>query len=247
MNIKDYHATPGISSSNLRLLAESCIHLDKKELFQAESPALDFGSLVHKLILEPDDFDQEFVIAPKFNLRTNAGKDEEAAFKAANEAKTIVTQDDFERARKMANNALGIAGGLLNGGQPEQSFFAEEDGLVMKCRPDYLREDLSLAIDIKTTSDSSEFGLKKSVANYRYDWNAYWYLKVLRLAGLNITRYLFLFVDSSSPHLVKLRELSGESMAKAEAEVENLLLHYRQYKLTGKAAIFKILPGFGEL
>jgi exodeoxyribonuclease VIII len=246
MNLNAYHGAPGISSSNLRLLAESPVHLDNKHLFKLDSPALVFGNVVHKMILEPEDFENVYITAPIVDLRTNKGKDELTVFKAENADKIIVSADDIAKAERMAANVKAIAGNLLTRGKAEQSFLVDDDGLTYKCRPDYLREDLGLAIDIKTTSDASDYGMKKSVANYQYHWTAYWYLKVLNLAGLNITRYLFCFVESSPPYMVRLRELSQQSLNSAEQEIETLLAHYRHYKLTGKASIFKTLTGFGE-
>lgn len=49
-----------------------------KERKQTE--AMLFGAVCHKLILEPQDFEKEYIIEPEFNKRTNQGKDDYAAF-----------------------------------------------------------------------------------------------------------------------------------------------------------------------
>ena len=40
------------------------------------------GSAIHRLLLEPDEFKDRFIIARRLNCRTNAGKAEEAEFPA---------------------------------------------------------------------------------------------------------------------------------------------------------------------
>ena len=45
-----------------------------------QTEAMLFGAICHKLILEPQDFEKEYIIEPEFNKRTNQGKDDYAAF-----------------------------------------------------------------------------------------------------------------------------------------------------------------------
>ena len=109
MTNAEYHASEGISSSNLKLLAESPIHLKHKDLFRMESKAFDFGSLVHALVLEPETVDDEFAISPTFDLRTKAGKEAKTEFEARHGAKIILSRDDMDMAEKMAQNVVRAA------------------------------------------------------------------------------------------------------------------------------------------
>lgn len=242
----DYHLSDGISSSTLKYLEESVLHFENRGLFKFDSATFNFGSCVHKLILEPEDFDKEFVIMPSFDGRTKEGKANKEAFFSDNTGKTVIEQSDYETAVKMARNVHAIAGGLLQNGVAENSYSAEEDGLLLKCRPDYYIQGLGLVVDVKTTADISEFGIKKSIANYRYDWSAVFYMKVLRRLGLSAERFLFVFVEKTAPHMVKIREIDNESLIKAELEVNDMLDKYRLYKMTGNASsIFKTIKLFG--
>lgn len=245
MSNEDYHAAPGISSSGLQYLDESVLHFDNKHLFQANSTAFTFGSLVHKLILEPGDFAKEFAVSPKFDLRTNAGKEGKAEFEKTNQGKTVVNDDDLATAQRMAANCMAIAGNLFRHGEAEQSYFADDNGLTLKCRPDYYIKQLGIVVDVKTTADCTEYGIKKTIANYRYTWSAVWYMKVLRMLGLPAERFMFVFIDKSAPHMVRIREIDPLSLEFAAIEVEALLEKYRQYKQTGKADFYKVITPFG--
>ena len=62
---KQYHARPEISKSDLDLLARSPLHFKmKNELRSEPTKALLLGSAVHKLVLEPADFSNEFSVEP---------------------------------------------------------------------------------------------------------------------------------------------------------------------------------------
>lgn len=58
-----YHALAGVSASDLRLLEKSPLHLENKSLFKLEGKTFVLGSLVHKMVLEPDEIGTEFVCA----------------------------------------------------------------------------------------------------------------------------------------------------------------------------------------
>lgn len=244
MTNAEYHAAPGISSSNLRYLEESVLHLENKNLFNISTDSMEFGTLVHAMTLEPDSVEKEYAIAPKYDGRTKEGKAIKDEFVKNNVGKIVVSQEDFDMASVMANNIKVIAGNLLKNGEPESSFFAEDNGLLLKCRPDYYIPKLGLIIDVKTIADISEFGIKKSIANYRYDRSAAYYPKVLNLLGHEAERFIFIFVESAPPHMVKVREIHLDAMELAKNEVEFLLDKYRNYKITGKADLYKTIIPF---
>lgn len=57
-----------------------------------QTTALLVGSAVHKMVLEPETFDSEFVIAPDINRRTKNGKEEYADFLKSAAGKSIITK-----------------------------------------------------------------------------------------------------------------------------------------------------------
>jgi len=69
----DYHSNKSISASGLKEISSTSVtdYLNKK--FKT-SLALELGSAIHTIILEPELFDTEFHIMPNIDLRTKAGK-----------------------------------------------------------------------------------------------------------------------------------------------------------------------------
>lgn len=83
---EEYHAGPGVSKSQLDQIAESpatYIWAKNAPLDQEKLKAFDMGSAIHCLLLEPDEFESRFIIAPPFNRRTNAGKAEAGQLRRA--------------------------------------------------------------------------------------------------------------------------------------------------------------------
>lgn len=71
------------------------------------TPAMAFGSAVHCLILESDEFESRYLVADKPDLRTKAGKIEWAAINEQAQAQglEIITQADHDQAKRMRDFA----------------------------------------------------------------------------------------------------------------------------------------------
>ena len=71
---EDYHAGDGVSKSQLDMVAMSPALLKWQKSAPVDTEklkALDMGTALHCLLLEPDEFDKRFIVAPAFNRRTN--------------------------------------------------------------------------------------------------------------------------------------------------------------------------------
>ena len=243
MTNAEYHAHPAISASDFRLLEESPLHLENKHLFKLEGKQLDIGSLVHKMVLEPDTLLDEF--APEtfegcdLNKNTTVYKKAKAAWLETVKNKTVVSKADWELAEKMATNVRAIAAPLLTAGVAEESFFAQDDefGIERKCRPDYYRENIGLVIDLKTTSDGSDRAFEKSLYDYRYHRQAAYYIDTLELAGHKAERFVFITVETKPPFMVRIREIDPIAIMLGRENYRRLLTDYKRYKKTGYASV----------
>ncbi len=175
---EDYHNGDGVSKSNLDAIAKCpAIYLWKKKAPECEEKkaALNIGTALHCLLLEPDEFDKRFIVPEPINRRTNAGKEE---FKQMVELATInnqilITSEEKNKLLLMRDSAFAhpTAKKLLEmDGHYESSIYwiDDETQTLCKIRPDKLISNYktSMIIDIKKTNDIENFG--RSIELYRY-------------------------------------------------------------------------------
>lgn len=204
MTNHEYHLDSAISKSDLDLIHKNPAYFQYcKQNPRIQTVSMLLGSVVHKLVLEHEDFDNEFAVMPKIDKRTKAGKIEYEAFLEANTDKDIVDSETYETACKIAESVRNhpIASKLLTNGKAEQSFFWKRDEIRCKCRLDWLRND-GIVVDLKTTSDASPEGFTKSASNFRYYVQAAWYLEGLKRNGINAENFIFIAVETVAPYQV---------------------------------------------
>jgi len=247
MTNEDYHNAVGISASDFRLLEKSPIHYENKARFKLSGDHLNLGTLVHKMVLEPDDLKNEFAEEHfkgcDLNKNSKAYKEAKADFVAECEGLIVIPTDVWRQAELMADNIMAIAGGLLQEGVAEESFFVDDKlfDITRKCRPDYYREDLGIVIDLKTTADGSEHAFAKSLYSYRYHRQAAWYLDTLDKDGINATRFIFITVESKKPYMVDVWEIDPLSIQVGRDNYNDLLIEYARYKKKGVANVVKTI------
>jgi exodeoxyribonuclease VIII len=202
----DYHADPAVSKSDLDAAHQSGRHFfDKKNgLPRPSTPNFNFGTGFHALALPGESLDSVAVRMPEgMKKTTKEGK----AFVAEHAGKIIFNSTDAHCLDQMMLSLREhpVSSALVNGelaGKSEQSFFATEPetGLEVKCRPDFMLNDGSLIIDLKTTTDASPKGFQKSLVSFRYFVQAAWYLDVVELAtGKRPEGFLFVAVEKQRP------------------------------------------------
>jgi len=147
--------------------------------------------------------------------------------------KTILLKEEFENAKNMADSVLSLNLPFLKSGIAECSFFSKVDGIDVKCRPDYYKEDIGIVVDLKTTDDASPQGFSKAVANFGYHTQASFYLKVLESMELNAFKFVFIAVEKKPPYMVGIYELDYESLQKGCRNIE------KAFKLLNELDNFK--------
>lgn len=219
MSNEEYHASPEFSSSQLKDILRSSAHFYSnnilKENERESKKHFDFGTLAHTLFLEPEQFENEFVIGPKFDRRTKEGKAEAAAWEAANQGKIIIDQEMLEGATRIAENLRSLSSYQImqnNPGMAEASIFYTDPiyDLNLRVRPDYHiipcdEFPNGLILDVKTTTDARPFKFSKSCADFGYDISAAMYREGFQQYYKTEEKpeFFFLVGESSAPFLGK--------------------------------------------
>ena len=223
---EEYHSRDELSASQIKKLLDNPYEFLHPKPMSGKN--LDIGSALHKLVLERQDFDKEFAVAPDVNKRTKAGKAKLAEFEEANAGKTVVTQSDYDLCDNMARAVMDSpSSNILQGGVAEASFFSQIDGVPVRCRPDYYNEELGIVIDVKTTDDASPDAFQKAIANFGYYIQAPFYLDTLRAAGYKADTFLFVVVSKKEPHMVGFYQIDPISMDFGRAEYKRAFEIYK--------------------
>ncbi|EMD0689785.1 PD-(D/E)XK nuclease-like domain-containing protein, partial [Salmonella enterica] len=171
-----YHAGPGVSKSQLDDIADTpAIYLWRKNapVDTEKTKSLDTGTAFHCRVLEPEEFSKRFIIAPEFNRRTSAGKEEEKTFleECARTGRTVLTAEEGRKIELMYQSVMSLPLGqwlVESAGYAESSVYWEdpETGILCRCRPDKIIPDFHWIMDVKTTADIQRF--RTAYYDYRY-------------------------------------------------------------------------------
>ncbi|EJB5505628.1 exodeoxyribonuclease VIII [Escherichia coli] len=173
---ENYHAGPGVSKSQLDDIADTpALYLWRKNapVDTTKTKTLNLGTAFHCRVLEPEEFSNRFIVAPEFNRRTNAGKEEEKAFlmECASTGKTVITAEEGRKIELMYQSVMALPLGqwlVESAGHAESSIYWEdpETGILCRCRPDKIIPEFHWIMDVKTTADIQRF--KTAYYDYRY-------------------------------------------------------------------------------
>jgi len=235
---EQYHGGAGVSNSGLKLIGSKtprhywAQYVDPDRIRQASTPAQMIGTAIHAAALEPDVFEEEYIVAP-FEDRRKAG------YKAwaADQDKNIIMPSDMTSVLGMRKSlhAHPEANRLLtSSGAFELSAYANdpETGALVRARFDKLNDD-GWAVDLKKCQDASYAGAAKSIGNYGYYHQDAFYRCVYKwLTGETLRGFAFIFVEENPPHAVCVYRLAAEDVARGYAECRrNLNLYARCLEL----------------
>jgi len=251
----EYHALDYVSKSHLDLVDKSPFHywdrfINPDSVIPEPTKQMIIGSALHALVLEPDVFKTEFIVeavnTPKRPTATqrNAKKPSSQTldaiaywdeFDEKAKGKKLISIDDYERLTIMKKRIFDhpAASTILSmSGVVEQSYQWKDSqsGELCKSRPDFHTDDGTLIVDLKTTSDASELGFKKSVHNFRYHVQAGFYLRSLKEAE----QFVFIAVESKPPYLVAVYNASTDMINAGNRVADKNLATIAQCRKTGK-------------
>ena len=237
MTQNEYRAYPAVSRSDLFKLKKSPLHYKYASEHKEEpTPTLNFGSAAHKYILEREDFDNEFAIAPNVDKRTKEGKAIFAEFQEMSDGKIIISVDDFEKIKEMAKaiDEHPIASDLIKG-KHEVSLFWKDvmTGEECKIRPDCIHEDGNgiVIVDYKTTASVEDGAFEKSCRKYGYKLQSGMYREGYFQNFFEDAGFAFIAQEKEAPFAVRVYVCTDEYMNEGFDEYRALLGLYHECKL----------------
>lgn len=212
-----YHADrDALSCSLMKPLLISPAHF-QAGLVACEKPsdALDFGSLVHLLVLQPELASKDLAVFPGIAERkTAAGRTAFDQFEQANAGKLVVDEPTFAEGRRIAQRVLDTRykgrplQRFIEESIPEASIYFTEPstGLRMRIRIDAYHPELT--IDLKTTRFALARAFMKDAIDKDYDLQSYMYsLGRCLYEGVTTPRpFVFVAAENTAPYSVSTLE-----------------------------------------
>ncbi len=226
-----------LSSSGLKLLLKDPeqFYREKilKENAQKSSAAMELGSYVHCVCLEPELLDEEFAF---FQGWRKAGKDWED-FKAnpAHKNKIILSIPQVEQGNLYAQTVKGRqeALQLLSSGQPEVALTAIVSDVPVKMKADYINLEQNYIADIKTTGQPAGLEyFKLAVDQFGYDLSAALYCMIAEEVYGRPFDFFFITI-SKVDRQCDVYKLSSSTKLKGKQDVFKALNHYKKCVASG--------------
>lgn len=224
-----YFALDGLNASACKLMLRSPAHYRWQSLQEERepTPAQVLGTLVHAAVLEPERFARDVVVAPEAEMRTKAGREANAAWRARLPPTAwVATRKDYDLAVAMAtavhDNAL--ASQLLHDSVAELTlrWRHPDPSLLCKARLDALSRS-GWVIDLKTTLDARPESFARDVVRYDYDLQAAHYLAGARVdpraarVSKVIKGYVFFAIEKTPPHAFAIYTAGETVLMRGEA------------------------------
>lgn len=251
MTNAEYRQREGLASTDIKRMMKSMAtwkYLQDNPSDDRDTPALKFGRAYHKFCLEPYDFENEFIVSPKFDRRTKEGKEQYAEFEKQAEGKEIIDEETYEKLTAMRDvlYATPYVKKLI-AGEHEKSFFwtDEKTGIKCKCRPDSfgMLGSQPICVDLKTAKNAETTAFMHDALKYNYDVQAAHY--TAGLESIYGQEYAFVFIaqEVEAPYLVNVLQ-ADEYFMRNGREVRDTMLE--TYKKCVELDEYPAYMGFAE-
>jgi hypothetical protein len=229
----EYHADrDALSCSLLKPLLVSPAHFQASLVaMPKDSPAKDFGSLVHLLLLEPELAGQELAVFPGIG---NSRDPEFKAFLACNAHRLAVDEPTFAGAKRLADKVAETTykgrplGRFVEESMCEASIYFTEaaSGLRLRIRLDAYHPEISF--DLKTTRHGSPGAFARDAVEFGYDLQAYMYgLGRSLYEGGARKPFVFIAAESTPPHSVSTFDAGESFLENGAAKLQECLVAFK--------------------
>lgn len=209
---EQYHSDKSaVSSTALRKLLKSPYAFYNYHILGEKTEptdAMQFGTIFHLALLEPEEFKKRFTLEPEFK-----GK---GSFNAYYEWEKSLPLNSVVLSPEKYKDLIGMiesvkrhweASAILKESLVEQSGYYRDPltGILCKLRADFFHPQFLILGDVKTSTDCTVDSFSKTIWNYRLDIQLYMYtLGIQEIMGTAIKYPMFLVIEKKPPYEVAL-------------------------------------------
>ena len=234
---EQYHSSPAISASGLKSIWLTSVYDYNRKVWE-DKPAYRIGTMIHEMILEPEEFKKNYSFCmEKIDRRTKEGKAKYLKLKEEHEGAELVS---FEESKDL----LGIKESFFSNddqsklalkylkGEAEVSHYLKYKGIDVRVRPDMKGDDFIM--DIKTTkfdnTKAIDYQIKNTIKYFGYHLQATFYSDML---GYDPANFRFVWVEKKPPYRIVVSSLSQELISEGRIGYERALKDWKTYLETG--------------
>jgi hypothetical protein len=235
----EYHALDRASWHRLSNVRQSPAHCLQSMLETRKQTAAQLaGTLVHTLVLEPQQFEAQYVVHGPLGRSKADIELKEKLTSQLKKGQSLIDEETVLEMQPVANAVLSHskAGALLaECDQREISIVWTDNETKVECksRIDAYSSSLKALVDLKTTTDASPESFSKDVANYRYHQQLAFYRRALKHVGLEVEYAMLIAVEKKAPYGVMVYRVAVGDLAKMDEENTSLLSEYGQCSVAG--------------
>ncbi len=219
-----------------------------KEAMETPRPttdALEFGSLLHIKVLQPELFNELYIVSPKVDRRTKDGKATWAEFQEKAEGRMVISEDWDMLTNSMRESAFchDEAKQFVNNGEPEVSILWTDEKTSVRCkaRLDYVHWDLGVIVDLKSTKNAQIHAFARDGFFYGYHQQASFYRDGLNLLKNNDPAFVTIAFEKEPPLAVACYEWDDTSLLVGRKSYHTALEVYKECVKTG------VWPAYNDL
>lgn len=240
----NYHAQPGLSFSQLKVFAESPRLYEAtfitKSIERKPSTAMDLGTALHMMLLEPHVAMTDLIRIPPEVLSKSGSKSGKAwdDFEQEHAGKVLLKHREYVHVTNAAKAVRehSIAGKLMAAeGEYEVPINWEWDGIPMRSKLDKICNG-GMVVDLKTTADCGERAFSKTVADQLYHLQALMYLQAAaQHTECPVTgwRFAWIAAEVEPPYRVRCYRLSDEAQSIADGMFYRLVKQFKECSESG--------------
>lgn len=212
-----------LSYSSLKEFAKSPRHYVNYITAKREpSKEMNFGTLIHTMLMYPGTFADVFAVCPDVDKRTKDGKQQWEAFVEASQGKTVITESDLSEANSIVDMALSssqVKDALASCHSYELEFLTHKMDLPLRGFVDGLSDKFIL--EVKTMSDASPQNITKEFYNRKYHLQAAIYNMI---HGLPVK---YIILETKAPYNFIVADATDEYINKGMEELDWLIKRFK--------------------
>lgn len=241
-SIREYHAKCSLSKTKLWRIIEKgpewFKYCEEHPEDDADSPSLTFGGALHKAVLEPGGFSDEYAVMPNIDRRTREGREAYVEFLAGSDGKTVITAADYEVIAAMAEKlAANRYAKFLLSGEVEKSYYwtDETTGLSCQARPDSFRiiNGRGVITDLKTCTNAGNDAFRRDAVKYGYDMQAAMFKTACEKEHGVPCDFIFVAIEKTPPYMINVTQADELLIKYGEDRFREALGTYKECRESG--------------